>query len=260
MKPLKILHMYADILDLYGDSGNMEVLQYRCQMRQIPCECHYYHRADPIPDFSAYDLIYLGGGADLEQRMLSADLLRCKHGLQKAYTEGVFFLMICGGYQLMGNFYRDADGNELPGLGLFDYYTIAPNSRKKRCIGNIIIQTTITGEPLEVVGFENHGGQTSGVSKPFGTVLFGNGNEFQGTEEGYCEKNVIATYLHGPLLSKNPKLSDHILHSCLQRHMGQPVVLQPLDDALETACHDILCTRLLKKEAFPHPTTKTDKM
>ena len=160
----------------------------------------------------------------------------------------------------MGNFYRDADGNELPGLGLFDYYTIAPNSRKKRCIGNIIVQTTITGEPLEVVGFENHGGQTSGVSKPFGTVLFGNGNEFQGTEEGYCEKNVIATYLHGPLLSKNPKLADHILRSCLQRHTKQPVVLQPLDDTLETACHDILCARLLKKELSPHSATKTDKM
>lgn len=126
MKPIKVLHMYADILDLYGDSGNMEILSYRCQMRQIPFVCDHYRLNDPVPNFSDYDLIYLGGGADMEQRMLSSDLLRCKDGLKKAHADGVFFLMICGGYQLMGKFYRDADGNELPGLGLFNYYTIAP--------------------------------------------------------------------------------------------------------------------------------------
>ena len=151
MKPIKVLHMYADILDLYGDSGNMEILSYRCQMRQIPFVCDHYRLNDPVPNFSDYDLIYLGGGADMEQRMLSSDLLRCKDGLKKAHADGVFFLMICGGYQLMGKFYRDADGNELPGLGLFNYYTIAPHSRRKRCIGNIIIRTQLTGEPLEVV-------------------------------------------------------------------------------------------------------------
>ena len=116
MKPIKVLHMYADILDLYGDSGNMEILSYRCQMRQIPFVCDHYRLNDPVPNFSDYDLIYLGGGADMEQRMLSSDLLRCKDGLKKAHADGVFFLMICGGYQLMGKFYRDADGNELPGL------------------------------------------------------------------------------------------------------------------------------------------------
>ena len=151
MKPIKVLHMYADILDLYGDSGNMEILSYRCQMRQIPFVCDHYRLNDPVPNFSDYDLIYLGGGADMEQRMLSSDLLRCKDGLKKAHADGVFFLMICGGYQLMGKFYRDADGNELPGLGLFNYYTIAPHSHRKRCIGNIIIRTQLTGEPLEVV-------------------------------------------------------------------------------------------------------------
>ena len=105
MKPIKVLHMYADILDLYGDSGNMEILSYRCQMRQIPFVCDHYRLNDPVPNFSDYDLIYLGGGADMEQRMLSSDLLRCKDGLKKAYADGVFFLMICGGYQLMGKFY-----------------------------------------------------------------------------------------------------------------------------------------------------------
>ncbi|MBQ8687469.1 MAG: glutamine amidotransferase [Ruminococcus sp.] len=247
MKPIKILHMYADMLDLYGDSGNMEILQYRCKMRGIPCEIEHYSRTSEVPDFSSYDLIYLGGGADLEQQILSADLPRCSEGLKKAYADGVFFLMICGGYQLMGKYYRDADGNELPGVGLFDYHTIAPNSRRKRCIGNIVVQTEITGEPLDIIGFENHGGQTSGVTSPFGKVRCGNGNCFQSDTEGYCGKNVIATYLHGPLLAKNPKLSDYILTYCLSRREDAPEQLAPLDDTLENECRAVMLERLLKK-------------
>ena len=113
-----------------------------------------------MPDFSSYDLIYIGGGADLEQQHISADLLKCKEGIVKAYKNGTFLFLICGGYQLMGKYYRDADGNDIKGLGLFDYFTVAPNSRRKRCIGNIVIETKLTGKPVKVVGFENHGGQT----------------------------------------------------------------------------------------------------
>ncbi len=245
---IKILHMYADMLDLYGDSGNMEILQYRCRMRGIPCEVDHYTRNMEVPDFSAYDLIYLGGGADLEQQILAEDLTRCKEGLRRAYADGVFFLMICGGYQLMGQYYRDADGGTLPGVGLFDYYTIAPKDRRKRWIGNIVVQTMLTGKPLEVIGFENHGGQTSGITTPFGTVRCGNGNCFQSASEGYCEKNVIATYLHGPLLSKNPELADYILTYCLHRHPGTPAALEPLDDQLEQACRAVMLKRLLKEK------------
>ncbi len=247
MKPIKILHMYADMLDLYGDSGNMEILQYRCKMRGIPCEIDHYSRTSEVPDFSEYDLIYLGGGADLEQQILSADLPRCSDGLKQAYKNGVFFLMICGGYQLMGKYYRDVDGNELPGVGLFDYVTVAPNSRRKRCIGNIVVQTQISGTPMDVIGFENHGGQTTGVTSPFGKVRCGNGNCFQSDIEGYCEENVIATYLHGPLLAKNPQLADYILAYCLRRHPDAPETLQPLDDTLENECRAVMLERLLHK-------------
>ena len=191
MKTLKILHMYADMLDLYGDSGNMEILGYRCRMRGIGCETDRYSVDSEIPDFSSYDLIYIGGGADLEQQHIAADLLRCRAGIEKAYKDGVFLFLICGGYQLMGKFYRDADGNDIPGLGLFDYHTIAPESRKKRCIGNIVIRTEITGKAVDIVGFENHGGQTVGVKTPFGNVLYGNGNCSKSESEGYFEKNVI---------------------------------------------------------------------
>lgn len=246
MKTLKILHMYADMLDLYGDSGNMEIIAYRCSMRGIKCEIDRYSVDSEMPDFSSYDLIYIGGGADLEQQHISADLLKCREGIVKAYNEGVFLFLICGGYQLMGKYYRDADGNEIAGLGLFDYYTVAPSSRKKRCIGNIVVQTEITGETVKVVGFENHGGQTQGVKTPFGKVLYGNGNCCESEAEGYFEKNVIATYLHGPCLAKNPEISDHMINYCINRGEASPCVIAPLDDKLEKDCRNVMLERLLK--------------
>jgi hypothetical protein len=126
MSKIKILHMYADMLDLYGDSGNMEIISYRCKMRGIECEIHKYSIDSEMPDFSAYDLIYIGGGADLEQQHISEDLVKCREGIEAAYKNGTFLFLICGGYQLMGKYYRDADGVEIPGLGLFDYYTMKP--------------------------------------------------------------------------------------------------------------------------------------
>ena len=247
MKTIKILHMYADMLDLYGDSGNMEVMAFRCKKRGIDCQIDKYSIDSEMPDFSSYDLIYIGGGADLEQQHISADLLKCRDGIVKAYKNGTFLFLICGGYQLMGKYYRDADGNDIKGLGLFDYFTVAPNSRRKRCIGNIVIETKLTGKPVKVVGFENHGGQTQGVKAPFGKVLFGNGNCSKSAAEGYCEKNVIATYLHGPCLSKNPEISDYMIEYCINRGESGHIALEKLDDTLEKECRQVMLDRLLKK-------------
>ena len=147
----------------------------------------------------------------------------------------------------MGKYYRDADGNEIKGAGLFDYFTVAPSSRKKRCIGNIVIQTEITGKPVKVVGFENHGGQTQGVKKPLGTVLYGNGNCSKSGYEGYFEKNVIATYLHGPMLAKNPEISDYMISCCINRKSEKPIRLAKLDDTLEKDCRQVMIDRLLNK-------------
>ena len=246
MDKLKILHMYPAMLDLYGDSGNMEIISYRCNKRGIECIVDKYSIDSEMPDFSTYDLIYIGGGADLEQQHISADLLKCRDGIIKAYKSGSFLFLICGGYQLMGKYYRDADGNEIKGLGLFDYFTVAPNSRRKRCIGNIVIETEITGKPVKVVGFENHGGQTQGVKKPFGKVLYGNGNCSKSEAEGYCEKNVIATYLHGPCLAKNPEIADHMIEYCINRGESEHIALKPLDDKLEKECRKVMVHRLLK--------------
>ena len=245
MRELRILHMYGDMLDLYGDSGNMEILSYRCRMRGIGCSVEPYSLGSDAPDFSAYDLIYIGGGADLEQQHISADLLRCREGIKVAYESGTFLFLICGGYQLMGQYYRDADGNDIPGLGLFDYHTVAPSSRRKRCISNIVIRTEFTGKTVDVVGFENHGGQTQGVKTPLGKVLFGNGNCSKSEYEGYLEKNVVATYMHGPCLSKNPELSDYMIRYCLSRR-GEDAQLSPLDDTLEKQCRQVMLDRLIK--------------
>ncbi|SFX91452.1 type 1 glutamine amidotransferase [Ruminococcus sp. XPD3002] len=247
MKTVKILHMYADMLDLYGDSGNMEVIGYRCRMRGIDCQVDTYSIDSEMPDFASYDLIYIGGGADLEQQHISADLLKCREGIKKAYESGTFLFLICGGYQLMGKYYRDADGNDIPGLGLFDYFTVAPDSRKLRCIGNIVIRTTFTGETVDMVGFENHGGQTQGVKTPLGEVLCGNGNCSKSKYEGYFEKNVIATYSHGPCLSKNPEIADYMISYCVNRGSDEKTELKKLDDTLEKQCRQVMLDRLLSK-------------
>lgn len=248
MDKLKILHMYPAMLDLYGDSGNVEILSYRCRMRGIETEVIKHDLGDKDTDFSGVDIVYLGGGADFEQQLLADDLLALKDNIRRAYEDGVYFLMICGGYQLMGQYYKDSNGKKIPGLGLFDYYTVASTNKRERCIGNIVIETTLGDKKYKVIGFENHGGQTTNVKTPFGRVLAGNGNEFGSSTEGYTEKNVTATYLHGPLLSKNPRLADHIITYCMTRKTGKEYTPAPINDKLEADCRKQLFERLLKKK------------
>lgn len=246
-RKLKLLHMYPNVLDLYGDSGNVEVLRYRCAQRGITLEVYQHLMNKPDnTDFSDMDIIYLGGGADYEQQLLADDLMSCKDRIFKAYENKVFLLMICGGYQLLGKYYKDSNGERIPGLGLFSYHTEASTNKRDRCIGNIIVETELVGKKYKVIGFENHGGQTADVKTPFGKVLHGNGNVRSGETEGYCEERVIATYLHGPLLSKNPQLADYIISKALERQ-GADSTLAPINDKLEEACRKELLTRLLSK-------------
>ncbi len=243
MKELKILYLYPDILELYGDFGNMQVLKYRLEQRNITTNITPYSIGDPIPNFSDFDLVFAGGGADQEQGILASDLLKLKDNIKTAVDNGVFFLLICGAYQLFGKYYKDVDGNIIPGLEIFDYYTEAINDRKKRCIGNIVIETNLNNTletPIKIIGFENHGGQTFNINNPFGKVLSGNGNKFEDTEEGFFNKNVLATYLHGPLLSKNPVLTDYIIKYCLDKKYNEDMKLNELDDTFENLCREQL--------------------
>lgn len=248
MKELNILYLYPDILELYGDFGNIQVLKYRLEKRGIKVNVTPYSIGDEAPDFTKFDLVFSGGGADQEQGILSEDLIKYKDNIKEAINNGVFFLLICGSYQLFGKYYKDADGNIIPGLEIFDYYTEAIEDRQKRCIGNIVINTNLNGKETKIIGFENHGGQTFNIDTPLGDVLSGNGNKFGDSKEGFIQKNVIATYLHGPLLSKNPELTDYIIKYCLDRKYAENTILEPLNDDFENKCREQLLNRFLSNK------------
>ena len=247
MKELKILYLYPDMLELYGDYGNIQVLKYRLESRGYSCVIDRYSLEDIAPDFTKYDLVFAGGGADIEQNILSNDLIKYKENIKQAIDEGVFFLLICGAYQLFGKYYKDVEGNIINGLEIFPYYTEAIEDRKKRCIGNIVIDVNLNGNSSKVIGFENHGGQTFDISSPFGKVLVGNGNKFNDEFEGFFQKNIIATYLHGPLLAKNPELADYIIKYCLDRKYDENLSLEPLNDNFENLCREQLLNRFLSQ-------------
>lgn len=245
MKELKILYLYPDILELYGDFGNIQVLRYRLEQRGIQATITSYSIGDPAPNFDEYDLVFAGGGADQEQNILSKDLIQYKENIKTAIDNGVFFLLICGAYQLFGQYYKDVGGNIIEGLNIFDYYTEAIEDRSKRCIGNIVINTKLGNEDTQIIGFENHGGQTFDIKKTFGSIVYGNGNRFGDKFEGFFDTNVIATYLHGPLLSKNPVLADYIIKYCLDRKYKENISLEPLDDTFENLCREQLLKQYL---------------
>ena len=154
-------------------------------------------------------------------------------------------MLICGAYQLFGKYYKGVEGNIIPGLEIFDYYTEANTDRSKRCIGNIVINANLQGTETKIIGFENHGGQTFNIQTPFGKVLAGNGNKFTDEFEGFMKKNVIATYLHGPLLSKNPELTDYIIKYCFKRKYNEDIELQKLNDDFENKCREQLINKFL---------------
>lgn len=245
MDEIKILYLYPDILDLYGDVGNIKILKYRLEKRNIKPIIDTYSLGDKAPNFSDYDIVFSGGGADNEQTILSSDLAKYKKEIKEAINSGVFFLLICGSYQLFGKYYKGVDGNLIPGLEIFNYYTEAIEDRNKRCIGNIVIETVLDGKEIKIIGFENHGGQTYDVQESFGSVLYGNGNKFNDLVEGYKTENVIATYLHGPLLAKNPELADYIIKYALKRKYGKQIELAKLNDDFENKCRQQLLDRFL---------------
>ncbi len=239
---LKVCWMYHDIMDLYGDKGNILTLKKRCMDRNIDFQlstCGIGQSAD----LSDFDLVFLGGGADKEQMSLIPDLLSRKENIQKALDSHTFFLLICGGYQLFGQYYIVADGSKMEGLGFNSYYTDTGKAGS-RCIGNIIIDANLDGLQTKIVGFENHGGQTLHVDHPLGKVCKGYGNAFDAGLEGYYDGRMLGTYLHGPLLPKNPLVADFVITKALKKRnpdftMEQlPHLENPFDQAARKALFD----------------------
>lgn len=212
---VKCAWMYHDIMDLYGDKGNIMTLTSRAKSRGIDFQVTTVGIGQEA-DLSDFDLVFMGGGADKEQVALIPDLLSRKDNIQKALDENTFFLLICGGYQLFGQYYETADKEKIEGLKFADYYT-ATGKAKSRCIGNIIIDAPLDGINLRLIGFENHGGQTMNVAHPLGKVVHGYGNSFDGGFEGYYDGHILGTYLHGPLLPKNGQLADFVLTKAIQK-------------------------------------------
>lgn len=241
---LVVGHMYPDLLNLYGDIGNIIALKKRCEWRKIEIEIKSITLAY-TENFTDIDLLFLGGGSDREQKIVSDDLKNKKgRNLRTAIEDGLTVLAICGGYQLLGEYYQTLSGNKLEGLGILKAWTIAGN---KRMIGNIVIDTNIANKHFKIIGFENHSGKTF-LEKidPLGNVIIGNGNNGEDKTEGCIYKNVFGTYLHGPVLPKNPEFADILIETALKRRYGK-VELTLLDDSLEQQAKQSLMKRFVKK-------------
>jgi CobQ-like glutamine amidotransferase family enzyme len=214
---LTLGHLYPDQLNLYGDRGNIVTLRRRCQQRGIELRVVGLGIGDALaPD--EYDMLFIGGGQDREQAPVSQDLYEIKGiGLWASIEDDMPVLAVCGGYQLLANYYRPANGPDMRGLGVFDAWTISKGPQQPRCIGDI----AISWHGMTLVGFENHGGRTYlGTAKPLGKVLKGYGNNAEDSNEGAIYRNTYGTYLHGSLLPKNPHFADHLIELALQRKYG----------------------------------------
>lgn len=241
---LKICHLYPDILNLYGDQGNIICMKKRLEWRSIDCSITEVSIGETA-DFTDFDIFFIGGGQDFEQEILLGDLAGGKaEEIKAAVADGKTFLTICGGYQMLGSYYRTWDGQMCEFIGAVDYYTVGA---KDRMIGNFMYKCGAESGGSTVVGFENHSGKTflgAGVS-PLGTILSGCGNNGEDGTEGVRYNNVFGTYSHGPVLPKNPQLADFILKTALSQKYGS-FDFEPLDDTFENNANEYMIKRLSK--------------
>jgi len=245
MSTVCVCHLYPGELNIYADRGNIAVLRRRLEWRGHALKVVEAGIGDPIPDDA--DMYYLGGGQDRDQVIVADDLAATKaDALHHAVAAGSVLLAVCGGYQLAGHGYTGVDGTRMPGIGVLDADTVAGPTR---LIGDVVITVEIAGAPVTVVGFENHAGRTTlgPGSVPFGRVRHGHGNNDVDRTEGAVTRRAIGTYLHGPLLPKNPRLADLLLGWALEHATGAPVPLAPLDDALELQAHHAAIARVSER-------------
>jgi lipid II isoglutaminyl synthase (glutamine-hydrolysing) len=239
---IRVGHLYPSYLNIYADRGNIAVLARRAAWRGHELEVAAIGMNDPVEP-GAHDLYYIGGGQDREQALVARDLAG-KNGLVEAVAGGAAVLAVCGGYQLLGRFYRERSGEELPGIGLLPLHTVAG---ERRMIGDVLLECELVpGRRLTLAGFENHAGRTilDDGAEPLGRVIAGFGNDGESGFEGCRFGRAIGTYLHGPLLPRNPWLADWLLAEALAHRTGTDAAeLDPLADALEAEAHAVSAAR-----------------
>lgn len=242
-RELNIVHLYPDLLNLYGDKGNIACMRKRLNWRGIGANILTCTNNDHTINLEEADIIFIGGGSDREQEIVCSLLLKKKQELTNYVESGGVLVAVCGGYQLLGKYYRTAV-SEIEGLGILDIYTDAGDTR---LIGNVVLESDFLNQ--KITGFENHAGRTYiGGHTPLGKVLYGYGNTGDSGCEGVVYKNVVATYLHGPLLPKNPQLCDYILSCAMKRKYPDFKGFEPLNDELENIANKYIEDRFVIKK------------
>ena len=239
-------HLYPDYLNIYADRGNLAVFARRAAWRGHELEVRTIGVGDTVAP-GDHDLFYVGGGQDREQALIAPDLAAKGEALREAVDAGAALLAVCGGYQLLGRFYRDQSGAEQPGVGLFPLSTVAG---ERRMIGDVLLECELeAGERRTLAGFENHAGRTylDVGATPLGRVVAGFGNDGESGYEGVRVGRTLGTYLHGPLLPRNPWLADWLLAQALAHKTGEPPRFDPLSDGLEAEAHAVSASRARRR-------------
>ena len=242
MTTIRVAHLYPEYLNIYADRGNIAVLSSRARWRGLELEVEAISLGDELRP-GEHDLLYIGGGQDREQALIAPDLAARGDAIRDAVAAGAAVLAVCGGYQLLGRFYRGRDGDELPGAGLFPHETVAG---ERRMIGDCLLECELDpGVRRTLAGFENHAGVTrlDPGAVPLGRVVAGFGNDGASGFEGVRLGNAIGTYLHGPLLPRNAWLADWIVERALEHRTGERQVLEPLADDLEDEAQRVAAGR-----------------
>jgi CobQ-like glutamine amidotransferase family enzyme len=237
-----VAHLYPDYLNIYADRGNIAVLARRAAWRGYDFEVRTVSIGEPLVP-GEHDLLYIGGGQDREQALVAVDLEAKADGVLAAVDRGAAVLAVCGGYQLLGRSYRDLNGTDLPGVGLFPLETVAG---ERRMIGDVLLECELEPGGRELLaGFENHAGRTrlDPGTEALGRVVAGFGNDGESGYEGCRVGRAVGTYLHGPLLPRNPWFADWVLAQALARQLGEPPELAPLPDELEAEAHRVSARR-----------------